>query len=401
MSMGAVLVARLPPVPTDRRLVDPTLLVLFAAFAMLGLIDGSLGTVWPDLRDEFARRDSAFGWIIGCLAGGYFCATVVSGHLADRVGVGTTLRTATATSAAALVVVAAGPGWFVVLIGFVVLGLGNGLLDATANAWVATTAGPREMGLVHGFYGVGAVGGPLVATIFVAGGDQWRAPFVVFLVAQLAVGTAILARGNMLDGTATSPEVASADPDAPDATRIMVLLLAWFAFYVGVEIGVGFWSYTMLTEARGAGEVAAGILVATFWFGLMAGRFGLAFVGDRIEPERLMSVASLVAVAAVGALWLDPAGLGALALLPTGAALAVMFPLAVNRTAVYLGAARAARAVGYQFAASSIGGIVLPAGIGVLVDRSDAGVMAPVAFFATVATGVLWSACRAVVRARS
>ena len=363
---------------------------------MLGLVDGAIGPIWPDLRDDLGRTDSAFGWIIAGLATGYFVTTIGSGHIATRLGVTTTLRAALAMSVGALLLVAISPGWSVLLAGFVLLGLGNGLVDATANAWVATTAGPRELGLVHGFYGLGAFGGPLVATVFVAGGDRWRAPFVVFLMLQVGVGVAIASRGHGFDHARETAVAAVARTAPRRAPQTLMLLLAWFGLYVGVEVSIGWWSYTMLTEARGVGDVAAGLLVATFWVGLTIGRFGLAAVGDRLPPERIMSQAAGVAVVTVGLLWLDPGELGALALLPTGIALGVMFPIAINRTAVYLGEERAAHAVGYQLAASSIGGIALPAGIGALADHHGAGAMVPVAFAATAVTAALWAAVWAV-----
>ena len=54
------------------------MLVGLVAFIVLGLTDGALGTIWPDLRDEFGRRDGHFGQVFACLAGGYLVASEVS-----------------------------------------------------------------------------------------------------------------------------------------------------------------------------------------------------------------------------------------------------------------------------------------------------------------------------------
>ena len=72
-----------------------------------------------------------------------------------------------------------------------------------------------------------------------------------------------------------------------------------------------------------------------------------------------------------------------------------------GQVATWLGSPRAARAVGYQFAASSVGAIVLPAAVGVLADHHGIDVMAPVAFFATVALTLLWATIRGLTRPQS
>ncbi len=120
------------------------------------------------------------------------------------------------------------------------------------------------------------------------------------------------------------------------------------------------------------------------------GRFLLAGFGDRFSPERVL--AATIGITALGVVffWADPAGAGAYALPCIGLSLASMFPLVMGRTAVYLGEARAARAVGYQIAASSVGFVILPAFVGVLADYHDVGVALPVAFTATCVLALLW-----------
>ncbi|MEK9581150.1 MAG: hypothetical protein VW037_11670, partial [Acidimicrobiaceae bacterium] len=52
------------------------ILIGLGAFVLLGLTDGAIGTVWPDLRDDFGRTDGSFGQVFACLAGGYLIASV-------------------------------------------------------------------------------------------------------------------------------------------------------------------------------------------------------------------------------------------------------------------------------------------------------------------------------------
>ena len=370
--------------------------VSLIGFVVLGLTDGAIGTVWPDLRDEFGRSDGSFGQVFACLAGGYLVASIASGHISDRFGTAAGFRAGSSVAAIALAIIAVGSSWPSTLIGFALLGLGNGLLDSIINAWVAIKRGQRAMGLLHGFYGVGASAGPLVATVFVAGGDRWQVPFWIFAAIQVGVLLVSPLAREGLDDLPVAPEVAAAQEHVHSGSRwLLPMVLTWFFLYVGVEVSMGQWSFTLLSEHRGVDEVAAGFLVAAYWGGLTAGRFLLAFVGDRMAPELVMSRASALSIVALVIFAIDPAGLGAIGLPLSGFAFSVMFPAVVNRTPMYLGADRAARIVGYQLAASSAGAIVIPALIGVLSERTSPEALGWVGLVVVSAMTTMWAAVRA------
>lgn len=60
------------------------------------------------------------------------------------------------------------PPYPVLVVSFMFAGLGNGFADSAWNAWIANLANANELlGLLHGFYGLGAVLGPLIATSLV------------------------------------------------------------------------------------------------------------------------------------------------------------------------------------------------------------------------------------------
>lgn len=66
---------------------------------------------------------------------------------------------------AAYIIIATHPPYPVLVLAFVLAGLGNGLADAAWNAWIGNMANANEvLGLLHGLYGLGAVLAPLIAT---------------------------------------------------------------------------------------------------------------------------------------------------------------------------------------------------------------------------------------------
>ena len=366
------------------------LLVSFALYVTLGLPDGVFGTVWPSLRDDFGRTDSSFGLLIACSAVGYTSSSIFSGHLTQRYGSGVVLRNASFAAIVGLGLLSIAPTWWTSMLGILVLGAGWGLCDASVNAWMALTQGPRQMGLLHAAYGVGALSGPLLAAVFIVDGDFWRGPFMVICgLGAVLVGVIATAREGF-DTAPVSGEVAGSPAPAHGSRKLLGLLIVWFSIYVGIEVTVGQWSFTLLTESRDYSNVKAAVLVTGFWCGLTLGRFLLAGFGDRVSPERVLAATISITVLGVSFFWVDPAGTGAYALPCIGLSLASMFPLVMGRTAVYLGEARAARAVGYQIAASSVGFVILPAFIGVLADYHGVGVALPVAFTASCVLALLW-----------
>ncbi len=373
----------------------PALLITLLAFLALGLADGLLGTVWPDMRDSFDRGNASFGMIFASLSGGYLVASAASGHVSDRRGFAATLSIGTTTAVAGVVVLATAPLWWMVLAGFMLLGIGGGLTDATANSWVALAAGPREMGALHTAYGLGATGGPLLATAFIANQLSWRGPFVVLLVVQLAVAATVI-RGRA--GFATKSRSSTIDTEQAGSAHRPALvasgLLVWFGLYVGVEIAIGSWSYTVLTEGRGVSEVVAGVMAASFWIGMTIGRLALAAFGDRVDPASGVSRASAGAIVAALFFWLDPGGLGGLALPSLGVCFSVMFPLGVLLTPRYLDEERAPRQVGYQLASSSLGAIVVPASIGVFAESHGVDIAVPISAAIVITMSVIWAAVR-------
>ena len=380
------------------RALQAGLLVAFATFVVLGLPDGVIGTIWPTLRDDLGRTQGSFGWIMVAISVGYTTASFGSGRVTARIGVGRMVQRSIATSAAGLAIVATSPGWWVTVAGFLVLGVGNGGIDAGLNAWVALTRGPRAMGMLHAAFGLGATLGPLLAALFVRSGG-WRGAFIVIVAFEtlVFVGVGLLRAG--FDATPRSAEVQATPPAGVGSDRLLALMIGWFCVYVAVEVTVGQWSYTLLTEGRDVDESIASLAVAAYWGGLTVGRLLLGGFGHRARPEAVVSATTASALVAIAWLWIDPGGVGAWALPVVGLSLAVMFPMLVNRTPVYLGAEHSNHAVGYQLAASSVGFVVVPSAVGLLADRRGIEVTGPVAFGTAVALALLWLAILSEVRA--
>lgn len=349
------------------RFLTRRLLVMFAAFIMLGLPEGVLGTAWPSIRSSFDQPESALAQLIIAYTVGYLLSTLVMGRLVERLGMDPTIRLGVFLTATGLAAYALSPVWLLTLLAGWLLGSGAGVVDASVNAEVALRHGQRTMNLLHAAFGVGATLGPLFITALLGLDASWRVAYFVLLGIELAILVSLGPRGTARAGDEGEDSAASYGSLVRRPGLVLASTLIYFAVYVGSEITVGQWSFSVLTEDRGISEYAAGFAVAAYWGGLTVGRLALGALGSRMHPMTLLRGSGTAALVAV--IWFLADTTGSLIALPIlGLAFAGVFPALVLMTSSWLPEEMVTKAVGWQLAASSAGAIVSQAAIGRVVD---------------------------------
>jgi fucose permease len=320
------------------------------------------------MRADLGRPLADLGTFLAVASAGYLAVAVSTGRLARRWAIEGLVLRATVSSAVGLALIAVGPAWPVVLVGSLLVGIGAGGMDTGFNAAVALRQDGRLMGLLHAGYGVGAAIGPLVVGAFLATGHGWRPAYACFAVASLLLVVVLAGRS-----------LGEAPPqEATGSIRGMVLPCLAFFVYVSLEVTVGQWAFTSLTEHRGLSDLVASAFVALYWVGLTAGRLWLGLRGHRIAVDRVLFGAVVGAIAAALVLWLG-GPIAPLGLVVAGLALSVVFPLLMLVTPLRVGAERAAAAVGWQTAAASVGAAAGPALAGVILEAAGIEWYGPIA----------------------
>ena len=359
------------------------------AFAALGIREASLGVAWPSVRTTFDQPLAALGVALFAGTTGYLLASVASGRVAGAVGHRTMVVGATVLGVVGLALVATAPAWLVFIGGLAVLGVGGGATDAGLNAVVALRDGVRGLSFVHAAFGAGAVLGPLLMALVVAGPGSWRLGYAVLLgLYVLLVPT--LWRADLDAPVVATEEEAGVDV-APSRWRAaLVCSVTLFFVYVGVEVCAAAWSYSLFTEERGMGEVAAGVWVAAFWAGFTLTRIATGVRGHRVHAERLLDASFLIALAGAGLFWWGPTAFaGGVGLVVMGVGFAAVFPTLVALTPRRVGPHRAHNAIGYQVGAAAVGAAAGPAAFGVLAERAGLEWLGPCLAAGIVALGLL------------
>lgn len=363
------------------------LLLAYLGFISLGLPDGLLGVGWPSIRADFDVPTEAVGFLLAVGTAGYLSSSVAAGFTIARLGVGWLLAGSTALVSLALLGYTVSPGLAVMAALSVLVGLGSGAIDSGLNAYAASAFGPRHMNWLHAFFGLGMTMGPLIMTGVLQGGLSWRWGYGLVAAAQalLAVAFVLTARSwgrrpvTVADaaGPATTAGAGQRGRDTLRMPAVWVGTVAFFV-YTGVEVAAGLWAFLLLTEGRQLSPAVAGTCVSAYWGSLFVGRVVFGLVSERISNARVLTativgmVIGSALVAVPGAAWVAVLGLGLI-----GFSAAPVFPLLTLTTAERVGGAHADRAIGMQIGAAGLGAAALPAGIGVLIGRTDVEVLGP------------------------
>ena len=354
------------------------LLLAYVAFIALGMRDGLLGVAWPSIRADFSMPLDSIGILLIATVAGYMTSSFLIGTLLARMGVGSLLVVSCALTGSALVGYTLVPSWWMMIVFSVVGGLGAGGIDAGLNTHVAAHYSEGAMQWLHASYGIGVTLGPIIMTIALTNFNSWRIGYRSASSFQIAVMACILFTLPLWKQRAKPP--GSDEPkrltdyktpmlETLHQPRVWLSALLFF-LYVGAEISLGTWIYSLLIESRGIDPAAAGFWAGSFWATFTIGRVLAGLFARRVGVNLLMQGSLMGALLGAGLLVWNPSkasNLIAVALI--GFSIAPIFPALISGTSKRVGAHFAANTIGMQMAASGLGTAVLPSLLGVLARQ--------------------------------
>ncbi|MBZ0301291.1 MAG: MFS transporter, partial [Anaerolineae bacterium] len=268
--------------PINYRIV----VIAYLGFIALGLPGGLLGVAWPSMRDTFGIPSAALGTLLIASTTGYILASMFNGRIVSRLGMGPALLLASFLTTAGLLGFAFAPGWWLLVIMGLVLGVGQGILDAGMNLYFAKHFTPRLMNWLHASFGLGAALGPLLMTVLFQIGQSWQVGYIVMAVIQLALAVTFVAtlREWHTDPVEERTETTASAPSLTNSLRRPLVLasVAMFFAFTGIEATTGNWSFTIFTESRSIDIITAGQWVSLYWWSFTLGRLVFGFIADRI-----------------------------------------------------------------------------------------------------------------------
>src|SRR5688572_4272715 len=318
------------PSTKGRRLV---LVICYVGFISLGLPDTLIGVAWPSVRETFRLRQSDVSWIFIGSGASYFLSSFFAGRFLKAMNVGVLLALSSALVAISGFNYALATVWLLFALGALFHGLGSGAIDSGLNHYVANHFSARHMNWLHACYSVGAMLGPIVMTAMITRANSWRSGYGLVGTTLLALAFLFMLTRRSWDEhhSPSSGKRSELTPVAQVSLKvafghpIVWLHIGLFFIYTGLEVALGQWSYTVLTEGRNEPKATAGAWVTIYWASILAGRIAFGFIVDRIRIDRLIRW-STVAACAGAVLFAWKPSMAPFALGLSGVGLAVIFP---------------------------------------------------------------------------
>jgi fucose permease len=294
------------------------------------------------------------------------------------VGVGKLLAISCAMTGAGLIGYTLAPAWWVMVLLGVVAGLGAGAIDAGLNTYVAANFSVGLMQWLHACYGIGVTLGPIIMTIALTAQNSWRLGYRVVGVFQLFLAvcfTLTLPLWNQKETPIVGEEPKRLTDYKTPLGKTLIQPRVWlsvllFFLYVGAEVSMGTWVYTLLVESRGIQPEVAGLLVGSYWAAFTVGRVLAGLYAKRVGVNRLVLGGLVAALLGAVLLWWNPVNLANLISPPLiGLAIAPIFPALISGTSQRVGAHNAANTIGLQMAASGLGTAIIPSTVGILARQ--------------------------------
>ena len=350
---------------TSRRLFACACLCLLT----FGIVFTMVGTVLLAVMARFGIDKASGGALLLLMTFGVLLGALIFGPVVDRRGYRAMMLGSTALIVLGLEGVAFAPsiGWLRAAV--FLIGVAGGIINGGANALVSDISGEERgprLNLLGVFFGIGAMGVPFVIALLTS-----RFSHAVLIA---GVGALVIVPLVMIATTTFPPPKQPQGFPLADAGRLLrdpVMLLMGVMLFLesGLEITVGGWASTFVTEELEVTERTALIMLSLYWAGMMLARLVIGTALNRTSPFRILY--TCLAIALLGAALLlrtESVAFAAFGVFLLGVGFAAMFPTVLGFIGTRF-AALSGTAFSVAITMALIGGMIFPYTAGVLGER--------------------------------
>ncbi len=300
----------------------------------------------------------------------FFLLSLPIGLLQDRIGKRNMVNIGMGVTALGLLL----PFFFysfpLLLAGFVLLGVGNTIIQVSANPLlIDVVPGNRSASFLsfsQFIKSIGSMVAPFLASYFALTFGNWKIVFLVFGVFSLL--TVIWLHFTTVNETVSEGEKATMGSAIKLLSSPYILLMVLGIFFVvGIDVGVNSTSGQFLMDKLGMDAEPAKQGRSLYFFGKMLGTFMGALLLTRLNPQRFLLFSSMATIVTLLAFIFAPGiGMALTSIFLIGMAASNIFPLIFSITAgKYV--LRANEISGLMIMAVS-GGAIIPPVIGGISD---------------------------------
>lgn len=355
---------------TNRNSTNKLMPVLMAFFVMsfIDLVGIGVDRVKPDfnLSNTLVQLipSAAFLW--------FFVLSVPVGILQDRFGKKNVLNIGMLITALGLLFPFLFYTFTTVLIGFALLGIGNTIVQVSANPLLVDVVSPNRRSSFLSFSQfIKAIGSMIAAPLagwFALKFGDWKILFLVFGILSVLT-VAWLATIKIEETHNPEKRATFASSFTLLGTRFIAMMVLCIFLIVGIDVGVNAVSGQFLLNKFSCAQTFAESGRSVYFFGKMLGTFSGALLLTLLPSRKFFFWSSVLALLAILALLIAPTAMIAMVIIfIIGLGVANIFPLVFSLT-VEKYPVRGNEISGLMIMAVS-GGAVIPLLIGWLTDLS-------------------------------
>ena len=340
------------------------LIVLYITFIGLGLPDPVLGSLWTDISATIGTSSDMMGYInLVVIAGTAISALIVS-IFPKYMKTIPVIILSIAFTIIGLIGISFAQNMIWIFLFAIPLGLGGGGVDAVINNYVIIHYKPKYVTWLHCFWGIGGVGGPLLALL----GSTWREGLQFVSIAILSVLLVFIvtlpvwAKKRQLGETELSIDERSRKLGVKSALKTPLILVGCMCFFfmVSIEGTVFTWASSYMRESLLINKETASIVISAFMGSYIVGRLILGFLTNYFSAKSLIR-AGLV-IMAIGALMgLTPhSGVFIASIIILALGLCIMYPTFSRENPHRYGLEKNQAVTAIQVVACNIGSATMP-----------------------------------------
>jgi fucose permease len=359
----------------ERRNMAVVKTLTYLMFAMFAMTTDSVGIIIPEVIRTFQLSLTAAGSFQYATMAGIATAALLLGQLADRLGRRRSIIIGLTLFATASFLFAVGERFlfFAVLMGISGLAIGvfkTGALALIGDISTSTAQHTSIMNTAEGFFGVGAIVGPIILAQLLGAGLSWKWLYVI--AGTMCVGLIVLALLVRYPEAARSPAGGGFRGTGRAIRNPYVLAFSMgVLLYVGVEAAIYVWMPTLLAGYTGSTTWLATYSISVFFLLRAAGRFLGAWMLARVRWQTVLALCSgLILLCFVGSV---TGGVGwAVFLLPaSGLFMSVIYPTINSKGISCLPRTEHGAAAGVILFFTCVSAVLAPMAIGAVGDAFD------------------------------
>ena len=288
------------------------LMIIYIAFISLGLPDGMLGAAWPTMRLDFGMPVGHAGFVSFVISSGTIVSSLFSVKVIRKLGTGKVTAFSVLLTAIGLTGFALTPNFWWLFLFAIPLGIGAGAVDSALNEYIAEHYKAIHMNMLHCFWGIGALTGPLIMSGFIKNTSSWRPSYGLVAIIQFVLVTILFfslplwkklenQRKENAEIEKQENLVSQKKKSTLESLKIRGVksVLICFMTYTAMELMLGLWGATYLTSIKNFEPSRAAAWVSLYYGGITLGRFLAAFLSINFNNKQLIRLGSILTIVAV------------------------------------------------------------------------------------------------------